>query len=235
MGKNQKTPPDNPHAGHRNRVKDRFLHEGLDNFYDHNILELLLFFSIPQKDTNNIAHELIQRFGSLNGVLDADFHELCEIKGISQNSATLIKMTQATAREYIRSVSKPSILHYTSAHACGAYFCAHYLGQQNESLYALYYNAAGNLIADEKLMDGSISICPITPDAIIVPALRHHAAAVILAHNHPGGIARPSQEDIRLTISLRDALRTVNLTLLDHLVVSGNQFFCILSDHFESE
>lgn len=209
----------NLHEGHRGRLKNRFLSNGLESFEDHNILEMLLFYSIPRKDTNDIAHELINHFGSLKAVFDADFEELITVKGISENSATLIKMIPAISRAYLanKSNTKPVL---DDVNKIKEFLFHTYYGETKEVVYILLLNNKFELISLEKVHEGSVNSARIELRKLVDVIIKKNAASVILAHNHPDGIPSPSYEDIQTTADLIATLNLIDIQLIEHFVVT---------------
>jgi len=213
----------NLHEGHRQRLKNRFLEDGLDNFQPHNILEMLLFYSIPRKDTNDIAHELIEKFGSLSGVFDADIEELVKVDYITENSATLIKMIPAMSRAYLMDKSR-HIKQLSNVEIIKEYLLGLFHGEKNEIVYVLFLNNSFDLISHYKLHEGSVNSTSVDVRKIMEYVVKTNAAMIIVAHNHPNGTAFPSMEDIETTGRLMTLLNPFNVTVLEHFVV--NEFDC---------
>ena len=216
-----------PHKGHRERLRKRYLESGLDSFADHEVLELLLFQYLPYRDTNEIAHRLLNRFGSLKNVFDASFDELITVDGISENSATLIKMIPQIAREYLSdcSMSKES---FDSEKRIGEFFVSKYIGETNEVVYAMLLNNKFELIDCVKIHEGSVNSAFVSPRKIVDAVIKNNAAMVVLAHNHPNGTVCPSMDDISTTANLFDVFRSIDVTLLEHFVVSGDQYSAVI-------
>ncbi len=218
----------NNHQGHRKRLKDRFLREGLDNFEIHNILELLLFFGIPYKDTNDIAHELLNKFGSLSGVFDAPYEELMNVSGIGENVATLIKMISPLSRKYMEDkLNEKAVL--DSCDAVGEYLVAKYRFRQDELFSMVCLDQSSRLIGWEQISSGTINITAVNTRKAIEAAMKTSANAVVLAHNHPNGLAVPSSDDIRSTQELVDALGVIGVRVLDHIIIAGEDFVSLAS------
>lgn len=211
------------HEGHRKRLKSRFLSEGLDNFNPHNVLELLLFYSIPRKDTNEIAHRLIERFGSLAGVFDASVEDLMQVKGITLHSACLIKMIIPMSRYYSADKFRRKIV-LNSPTLCGDYLLARYLGYTNEIVSLISMDNQCRIISFDIIGEGDICSAGISTRKVIETVLRTKATSAVIAHNHPGGIALPSKEDIEATINIIEALRVVGVYLLDHIILAGDDY-----------
>lgn len=211
------------HDGHRDRMKKRFVHHGLDNFDDHSVLELLLFYSIPRKDTNEIAHRLIERFGSLPAVFEARHEELLRVDGIGENAAILLSLIPQVCRRYqIAKASDDHAIH-TSEDA-GKYLLPLYFCAREEIVYLMCLDAKSRLICLKELGRGTLNEVTISVREIVEIALTQKATAVILSHNHVNGVALPSREDEMTTYRIRDALLLVGITLVDHIVVCDDEF-----------
>ena len=221
------------HDCHRKRLKRRFLSEGLDSFEDHNILELLLFYALPRSDTNEIAHRLLEQFKSLSGVFDAPLEELCKIKGISEHSATLIKLIPRLTSAYHTDKSK-DIKIISSTNAAGKFFVPRFYGKQNEEVHVMLLDDKKKVIKCEKVFEGTVNSTPITVKKVVAMAVNSNATGVILAHNHPGGIALPSKSDLRATEKIFRALELINIQLCDHIIVADDDFVSLAdSGNFE--
>ena len=211
------------HAGHRQRLKERFLKESLDNFEEHQVLELLLFYGIPQRDTNEIAHELIRKFGSLSKVLEATPEELAEVKYVGDNVTTLFRLITEVARYYqVNCAMREQIL--TSIDACGKYLVPFFHGRQIETVFLLCLDAKCKVLCCEKVGEGSVNSAGVPVRKIVEMALKANATSVILAHNHPSGLAIPSGEDIQTTRRVALALDAVEIGLVDHIIVADNDW-----------
>jgi len=210
--------------GHRQRIRARFTQQGIDAWQDYEILELLLTYCIPQKDTKIIAKTLIERFKSLPGVLDASGEDLTSITGISQNGAVLLKLTKSITGRYLKS---PLYQRETIAtpQAVADYLSATLRGNTHEELHVLFLDNGNRLIAAECIHRGTVNHSTVYPRTILERALHHHAAAVIIAHNHPGGTCQPSSADIQTTMAVRRALETIDISLLDHLIITDTITF----------
>ena len=211
------------HKGHRERLKQRFLEEGLDNFTDIQVLELLLFYAIPQRDTNPIAHALLNQFGSLSGVLEADVTQLKKVPGISDHSATLLALVTELCRYYqVDSAQRMEIL--TTLDACGAYLVPRFFGRTKETVFLLCLDAKCKVLCCKEVGEGSVNSANVSVRKIVETALSSNATTVILAHNHPSGVAVPSAEDIQTTRRVAAALRAVEVHLADHIVVAEGDY-----------
>lgn len=209
------------HSGHRERLKKRFFAGGLDGFAPHEVLELLLTFSIPQKDVNPIAHELIHTFGSLTGVLEASAEELMHVSGIGANSAALLTLMPQLFGYYQRDGmrEKPMLRNFMQA---GKYCKSLFYGKKVEQFYLICLNSQGQLIAPVLLHEGTIDETVVYPRSVVEAALRHNAHAVLLSHNHPGGSLVPSRADYEATRLITNALSAVEICVVDHIIVGGS-------------
>lgn len=218
---------ENVHEGHRSRLKERFLEQGIDNFEPHNVLELLLFYSIPRKDTNEIAHDLLENFGSLKGVFDADFNDLIKVDGIKENSATLLKLIPAIARAYATD-KYSSNYQFSTAEKVGEFFLDKYVGEKNEIVYLLLLNNRFEMLDVVKLHEGSVNSAQFSPRKVLDLVVKYNASMIVLAHNHPDGVAFPSMEDIQTTSDLMSTFSMVDVRLLEHFVVANNDYYPVI-------
>ncbi|WP_303867624.1 DNA repair protein RadC [Acetobacterium wieringae] len=216
--------PKNPHQGHRQRLKARVISEGIDNFEDHQILELLLFYAIPMKDTNALAHRLIGHYGSLAGVFDADPRDLCALVGVTENTALLLSLIPALARRYQQGKLAPKAV-LGSTTAAGEYVVSLFTGRLNEAFYVICLDSQNKVNQASLLHEGTINEAPVYPRLIVETALRHQAASIILAHNHPGGSQRPSQADLDVTRRIRQATEAIAIPVVDHIIVAGDGYY----------
>ena len=211
------------HKGHRERLKQRFLEVGLDNFTDVQVLELLLFYAIPQKDTNPLAHALLERFGSLSQVLEADISQLKKVPGISDHSATLLALVTQLCRYYqVDSAQRVEILR--SLDDCGKYLVPRFFGRTRETVFLLCLDAKCKVICCKEIGEGSVNAASISTRKVVETALSCNASSVILAHNHPSGVALPSDDDIVTTRRIYAALEAVEVTLADHIIVAEGDY-----------
>lgn len=215
----------NPHAGHRERLRKRFLASGLEGFSDHEVLELLLCYAIPRRDVNDMAHELIDRFGSLAGVLDAPANEIMSVAGIGEQAAVLIKLIPQMTRKYqlsgIRGSGKPVLDNVEKA---GEFVIPHFQSMTEETAYMLCLDKRCRLICLLTIGGGDEFKAIASARNLVELAVSHKADSVLLAHNHPGGVPVPSVEDVAATRRIGEALRAVGVALTDHLIVVGNEF-----------
>mgnify|MGYP003552546702 CR=1 FL=1 len=211
------------HTGHRQRLKERFRQEGLDSFDELHVLELLLFYAIPQGDTNPLAHELLKRFGSLTGVLEAKREELEQVKGLGAHSVTLLRLVTELGRYYaVQRMSMERVL--PTLEKCGEYLVPFFIGQREETVYLLCLDGKCKVLACRKLGQGGVNSVGVPIRRVVETALNTNASSVILAHNHPSGLALPTTEDVQVTKKVATALDLVGVRLADHVIVADQDF-----------
>ena len=219
------------HEGHRQRMKERFFHEGLDHFSEFEALEMLLYYAIPRKDTNPIAHGLINHFGSLAQVLEASVEELEKVPGISRNVAVLIKLVTEMGRLYmVKRVEEIKVLR--TIQECGEYLKPYFFGRVNETVYLLCLDAKCKVLCCREVGEGSVNSANVPIRRVVEIALGANASSVVLAHNHPSGLALPSGEDIVTTRRIAAALATVEIPLVDHIVVADDDFVSMVQSGY---
>ena len=211
------------HDGHRSRLRQRFLQHGLDNFDDHTVLELLLFYAVPRGDTNPAAHALMDRFGSLAAVFDAPVEVLTEVPGVGEAAASLIKLVPQVARRYGISRARESDV-IADSKAAGAYLAPMFMAAREEQVYLLCLDAKCKVLGCAQLCRGSVNSAGFSIRHAAETALTFNATSVILAHNHTSGIAIPSQEDIYTTKKVASAMKTLDVILADHLIVADGDW-----------
>ena len=211
------------HDGHRERMKNKLLEAGLDAFDDHNVLELLLFYSMPRKDTNPLAHELFNHFGSLEAVFEAPADELQKISGIGENTVALIKLIPEVCRRYAIDKNRSDNV-LDSAEKAGKFLVPRYLFERDEVVYIICLDAKCKVLCCKELFRGVANTAEISIRKIAELALAKNAASVIISHNHTSGIALPSYEDEVTTKRIKSALSSMGITLSDHIVVADDDF-----------
>lgn len=222
------------HDGHRNRLRQRFLEEGLDNFDEHQVLEMLLFYCVPRKDTNELAHELRNRFGSLAAVLEAPIEELEKVPGIGENSAIFLSFAAAFSRYYMINRSKDYGKCMLTVEEWTEYLEPYFLGKTNENVCLLCLDVKGKQLACKMISEGSVNAASIQIRKLVETALHSNASFVVLAHNHPSGLAMPSGDDVETTRTVAAALRAVDVGLLDHIIFSDNESISLVqSGHYD--
>lgn len=211
------------HDGHRQRLKEQFRKNGLDSFTDVQALELALFYCIPRQDTNPIAHKLIDHFGSLAQVLEAPVEELMKVPGIGENAAVYLHMITELGRYYLvnRSIQNTIL---TTVEQCAEYMVPFFFGRRVETVFLLCLDAKCKVLCCKEVGEGSVNSAGISVRKIMETALGANATTVVLAHNHPSGVAVPSGEDIQTTRRIAMALQAVDIHLADHIVVADDDY-----------
>lgn len=219
------------HDGHRSRIRERFTEHGLDSFNDINALELLLFYSIPRKDTNEIAHRLLEHFGSLHKVFSASVEELVEVPGISQNSAVLISLIPQMMKKSEISRTK-DIKCINDASDAAAYLIPRFMNEQDEVLLMLCLDNKRSIICCKEIARGTVDSVDASSRRIAEIALKQKAVSVIISHNHPGGLVIPSREDDYVTKCIYKALYAVGIELEDHIIVADEKYMSFAREGF---
>ncbi len=210
-------------SGHRERVRRRFLDEGLDGFKDYEALEMLLFYAVPRQDTKVIAKRLIDQFGSLQAVFHTPPDRLMQEAGLTEATAALIAMLPQLARK-IEEQQAQENARIRSTLDAGRDVIAMFRSRQDESVRILCLNASGKVVRRARIAEGDVNAVHFPIRKLVEEALACKAVSVILAHNHPGGTMAPSQEDLDATKAAKAALETVGIRLLDHLIVAGDNY-----------
>ena len=217
------------HEGHRQRMRERFRREGLEGFAPHEVLELLLFYGRARGDVNPLAHELLDAFGSLKGVLEARPEQLMAVKGVGEETATLISLMLPMFRRYNACVCEERKRLVTRGEA-QSYCRALMAGWRTERFYVLCLSVDNQLLGQRLVAEGTLAEVPAYPRTVVETALNYNAHSVVLCHNHPSGSASPSAEDVSSTYQLRDVLHRLGIRLQDHIIVAGNQAFSMLQN-----
>ena len=213
----------NPHKGHRTRMKRQFIRGGIEQFEPHQVLELLLFFAIPQRDTNPIAHRLLDRFGDLASVLDADYEELCRVDGISEHSATLLVLCgQLLLRHSKEKADRRRLITFAEIKE---FVELQLINEKCEKVLLLSLNNRLELVNCTVVNSGTIDSAEANTRELVQAALRNRATAVVVAHNHPAGFCLPSEEDVTVTKSFIPIFKMMNIAVLDHIIVAPDASF----------
>lgn len=212
----------NEHSGHRSRMRERFLHTHFDGFEEHQILEMILYYVYPRTDTNPLAHRLIENFGSIASVLDASVDALVDA-GLTKNAATFLVMLPDISRVYLndRNNNQSKIIDFERL---GEYFTAKFIGRDEETMILLLADAKGKEVYCGVVSKGSIHASEAPVRRIVDLSMRYNAATAVIAHNHPSGVALPSQADIKATTTISNALNLIGVMLVDHLIISDDDF-----------
>ena len=223
------------HEGHRQRMKDRFRAEGLDHFDERHVLEMILFYCVPRRDTAPLAQRLLDHFGSVSQVLEATPEELEKVEGVTPNMSTLLTLTTAVGRYYLVNRTINNVI-LNTVNDCGDYLMRRFHGRRNETVFLLCLDAKCKVLCCREVGEGSVNSASVPIRRIVEIAMGVNATSVVLAHNHPSGLAIPSEEDVLTTIRLARALRMVEIILVDHVVVSDDDFVSMLqSGHYRPQ
>lgn len=212
------------HEGHRDRLKARFLEQGLDGFNELNALELLLFYAIPRRDTNELAHTLLNKFETLSGVFNASYQELVEVPGIGAHTAGLILLVPQLVRRSLLTDSE-RVKSICNSRDAAMYFVPRFMFEKEEVLLLACLDSQKRVISCTEMSRGVVNAVSASVRRITETALKKRASSVIIAHNHPDSIAIPSMEDNIITKEIMSALRLVDISLADHIIVSGEDYF----------
>ena len=210
------------HKNHRERMRTRFAEHGLDNFADHEILELLLFYTIPRGDVNPLAHELLEEFGSLANVLEAAPQDLQKVKGMGPASANFLHMLPQVFRRYQTSKLKGVVCNNTEKIA--EYLKGYYVGRPRAQLTIVLLDNSCKIIRVCDIGEGSASSVKINMRKLVQCVLQYNAAEVVLAHNHPRGRCMPSRADIMQTRNVRELLSKIDVRLVDHIIIAEDKW-----------
>ena len=211
-------------TGHRSRLRQRFLNSRFEGMHDYEVLELLLTFTIVRRDVKPLAKELLAHFGSLKEVFDAGVAELCEVKGVSDNTAVMIKLLRELCTLYLaRKLNEADVL---SSPGDVDDFVRMKLGTERDEFFmTIYLNAKNRVICHEVAASGTVDQAVVFPRNILRRALEVGAIALILVHNHPSGVAEPSRNDIVLTEKIREVVEVCDIKVLDHLIVGHDSCY----------
>ena len=222
------------HQGHRARIRETFLEHGLDAFHDHQVLELLLCYAIPRKDVNPLAHALLAHFGSITAVFEASPQDLLEVEGIGESSMSLIRLVTEIGRRYQIDKAKLDKI-IDSTELAGRFVTSLFHGYTDEAVYMVCLDGKNQVLYYTKLAEGSVNAANFSIRRAVETALKRKAVSVILAHNHPSGIAVPNVTDIATTEQFMEALATVGIRLTDHIIVAEGDFVSMrASKHLHS-
>ena len=215
-----------PHyQGHRARLRERFRKTGFEGFQDYEALELLLTYAVPRRDVKPLAKRLIKRYGSMQGVFDAPFEELQEEDGLTENSATYLKMLKDCAALYLRKRTRRDAMAIAGTGALLDYCRVKMAGLKDEQFMAVFLDSANEVIADEVIQEGTVNQSVVYPRKVMERALHYKATALIFVHNHPSGACRPSKEDKLITSELVRVARGLQITVHDHLIICRDGYY----------
>ena len=219
----------NVHAGHRERIREQYLRDGMDGFSDVQVLELLLYYTNKVKDTNETAHHLLDAFGSLKGVFEARTEQLVKVEGVGKESAILINMMLGLFHRYNKCLAMEKEKQKIANRSVAQDYCkALMAGQRTEQFRVICLDAQCKVIGNRKITDGSLSEVAAYPRIVVETALNYNAHSVILTHNHPGGTPTPSPEDISSTLQLQKLLGGLGIIVLDHIIVANDVTYSMI-------
>lgn len=219
--------PGTEHEGHRSRMKERFQANGLEGFSDHEILEFLLFYAIPYRDTNPLAHELVNRFGSWMQVVNANQRDLLTVPGVTPHVATLLTLVGQTATRYHRDLTQSIVTQLFDRDSLVMYTLPWFLGEKEESVVLISLDNKRKLLNATRIFEGSVNSAQFNVRLAVQQALRDNATQIVIAHNHPNGFCFPSAADVHTTAHLAEVLAPLDIRLVDHLVVAEGDCLCM--------
>ena len=222
-GRKQIIKPD--YLNHRQRIREKYLKSGLDNWHDYEILELILTYAIPRKDTKPVAKALLRKFKSIRGVFDAEMEVLNKVNGIGANATILINLFKEVVSLYLLQdlLEQENVI--SSPKAVYNYLQASLRGSKDEIFKVIFLNTANRPVKAETIHVGTVNKAVVYPRKVVEHALKNKATSVILAHNHPGGSLTPSEDDKNITQALIKALGTVDVNVLDHIIIGLEGYF----------
>lgn len=216
------------HEGHRERMRNRAAKQGLSGMEPHNILELLLFYTIPRGDTNETAHRLINTFGSLSAVLEAPIEELVKVSGVGEKTALFLHLLPEISKAYLKDTVKSGAVLDTPEKA-GEYLRPFFIGSTNEIVVLACLDNKSEVKNCTVISEGSLNISEVSKRKVVETVLRNNASVVIMAHNHPNGVAAPSKKDIEVTYEIASLIRTIDVRLADHIIFAGGEWLSMRS------
>lgn len=214
------------HEGHRQRMKERFLTGGLESFSGHEILEMLLFYALPYRNTNDLGHQLEKQFGGWTRVLDADYADLVQVPGVTPHVATLLTLCGQMAHRYQRELTG-QVRQLYNADLVAEYVIPWFLGKKDESVVLVSMDNKRKLLNATRIFEGSVNSAQFNVRLAVQQALRDNATQVVLAHNHPNGYSFPSEADVSTTRYVAGVLAPLDIRLVDHIIVAEGDCLCM--------
>lgn len=218
------------HKGHRQRMKNKFCVNGLDGFLPHEIIELMLYYAIPRKDVNELSHQLIEKFGSVSGVIEADKMDLMSVDGIGENAAVMFGLFREVARKCMLEKT-PIPPTYTTIKDIGEYFTRFFYGMKTEQIYAMIFDENKVLIDTYKVATGSERYVKVDYNVVASKALKRGARSIVIAHNHPVGSLAPSREDRESAMQLKSIFDLLQIEFIDFLTISGKYYVTMFNKY----
>lgn len=216
------------HEGHRERIKKKYITEGIDGFHDHEVLELALYYAIPRKNTNEIAHLLLNKFGSLSGVFDAPLNMLKEVDGMGESSSLFLKLIPDLARVYMDSASSHKGKVMSIKQSCDK-ISLQFIGRSEEVVALMLFDAKGKILYNGIINKGTVNSVDLYARRIIEMIVLYNASAGLIAHNHPSGLAIPSQDDLESTFKLKKIFENMGVKFIDHIIVADGDYVSLES------
>ena len=214
----------NLHAGHRGRMRNKFVQQDLEAFEMHEILELLLFYALPQKNTNELGHILINHFGSISAVFDASAEDLCSIPGVKENTAVLLKLIPSLAKEYIQGKNASNFKTIESMEEMIEFAKKQFIDVKENRVYGIMLDSTLNVVGECLLAKGDFDSANLLAESVVHELFRHKSKNLILTHNHPEGMAIPSPGDVAETRRLEKSLQTLDIRLIEHVIIGRNDY-----------
>ena len=218
------------YEGHRERLRKKYLQGGYFAFHEYEVLELLLTYVIPRKDTKPIAKDLIEKFGSLDGVVTASIEELCSISGIKENSAIFVKLLGDLSKNLYKGEIRKEGIQLKDKNSLIRYLRSEIGFSSREEFRVIFLNNYNMLDGSETLFIGTIDKSAVYPREIVEKVLYYKAKGIIFAHNHPSGNLRPSKQDIQITEHMQEALDLIDVKLLEHIIITQDGYFSFLEE-----
>lgn len=228
---NQMEQKENVHKNHRDRLRKKFIENDIESLQPHEVLELLLFYAYRQRDTNEIAHRLLKKFGSISGVFEADIASLQEVEDVGYNTAVFLKLQGNIQRYYMKEkYSKMRNLQITPQNI-GEYVKHLFYGYTDEVFYVISLNSKCEVISADIMSKGTVNSSVVYSREVVKKVLETKADFVILAHNHPNGMLAPSDDDVKTTKVLTEALNFINVKVIDHVIVARGEHISLFKDY----
>lgn len=218
---------DDIHSQHRKRIRDRFLNNGLEDFAPHEVLELLLTYSIPRQDVNLLAHRLINQFGSISSVMDADITDLMRMDGVKENTATFLKLIPEAGKRYQIDKFTPSVV-FDGMETVAEYCVYSHLRDTEEEISVMMMDARMRLLGHETLAKGNGCDVSVDMEKLGSILFRYNAVSFIIVHSHPGGDVTPSDSDVVLTQKIYSLMKHFNKTLVEHIIIADGHYVPII-------
>jgi len=218
--------------GHRQRLRERFAKSGFEGFHDYEVLEFLLTFIFRQGDVKPIAKSLITEFGSFSAALDASISKLSQVKGMGENSSLALVAMRNALKYYFADLAESQKIQLTKRSELIQFLRSQIGNRENEVLFAVFLNAKNEVLKTSELGEGTVSQASASPRKIVEQGLSLRATSLILAHNHPGGVAEPSDGDIAITDEIKKALALVEMSLQDHIILASNDYFSFVKNGY---